>query len=121
MIEQRAALRDQAELIAIELELGGDDLEPGCVELLALEQHARERRLAGPEPPSSTTTSPGAIARSTLSISTRPSGNETRRPLTASGPLGGDFGSLGSRAGSAAIAIDGITRSRSSEVTARKR
>jgi hypothetical protein len=47
VIEQRAALRDQAELTAIEIELGGDDLEARCHELGALEQHARERGLAG--------------------------------------------------------------------------
>ena len=47
MIEQRASLRDEPELIAIELELRGDDIEARALELVALEQHARERRLAG--------------------------------------------------------------------------
>src|SRR5205085_10716033 len=47
VIEQRAALRHEPELVAIEVELGRDHLEAGGIELVALEQHARERRLAG--------------------------------------------------------------------------
>ena len=47
VIEQRAALRHQAELIAIEHELVGHDLIAGAIELLALEQDPREGRLAG--------------------------------------------------------------------------
>jgi hypothetical protein len=40
--------------------------------------------LPAPEPPSSTTTSPGAIVRSAPSMRTRPSGRATRSPRTAS-------------------------------------
>ena len=47
MVEQRASLRHEPELIAVEHELCSHDLEAGDVELVALEQHARERRLAG--------------------------------------------------------------------------
>jgi hypothetical protein len=47
VVEQRAALRDQAELAVVEGELGGDHLEPGLGQLVALEQHPGERRLAG--------------------------------------------------------------------------
>jgi hypothetical protein len=47
VIEQRAALRNQAELAAVEIEVRCHDVEAGGIELFALEQDARERRLAG--------------------------------------------------------------------------
>ncbi len=47
VVEQRAALGHEAELIAVERQLGGDHVEPAGLELGALEQHARERGLAG--------------------------------------------------------------------------
>ena len=45
-VVRRRGSFDEAELVAIEIELRGDDVEPGIVQLVALEQHARERRLA---------------------------------------------------------------------------
>jgi hypothetical protein len=47
MIEQRATLRNQAELVVIEREFGRLDMKSGIVELGAFEQHPREGRLAG--------------------------------------------------------------------------
>jgi hypothetical protein len=47
VIEQRTALRHEPELRAIERELRGHHVEAVVVELVALEQDARERRLAG--------------------------------------------------------------------------
>ena len=50
VVEQRAALRDEAELRPIERERRGHDVEASALELVALEQYARERALAGAGP-----------------------------------------------------------------------